>query len=43
MNTGDAGASEALPLAPTAIYEGPVVVLNILKGNHQKPNYLGIP
>jgi glutathione reductase (NADPH) len=40
---GDAAASEGLPLAPVASYEGLVVAANILKGNHQKPNYLGIP
>jgi glutathione reductase (NADPH) len=26
-----------------ASYEGLVVAANILKGNHQRPNYLGIP
>ena len=40
---GDAAASEGLPLAPVASYEGLVVAANLLKGNHQKPNYLGIP
>jgi glutathione reductase (NADPH) len=40
---GDAAASEGLPLAPVASYEGLVVAANILKGNHQRPNYLGIP
>jgi glutathione reductase (NADPH) len=40
---GDAAASGGLPLAPVASYEGLVVAANILKGNHQKPNYLGIP
>jgi glutathione reductase (NADPH) len=40
---GDAAASEGLSLAPVASYEGLVVAANILKGNHQKPNYLGIP
>jgi glutathione reductase (NADPH) len=40
---GDAAASGGLPLAPVASYEGQVVAANLLKGNHQKPNYLGIP
>ena len=40
---GDAAASGGLPLAPVASYEGLVVAANLLKGNHQKPNYLGIP
>jgi glutathione reductase (NADPH) len=40
---GDAAASGGLPLAPVASYEGQIVATNLLKGNHQKPNYLGIP
>jgi glutathione reductase (NADPH) len=40
---GDAAASGGLPLAPVASYEGLVVAANLLKGNHQKPNYFGIP
>jgi glutathione reductase (NADPH) len=40
---GDAAASGGLPLAPVASYEGMLVAANLLKGNHQKPNYLGIP
>lgn len=40
---GDAAASGGLPLAPVASYEGLVVAANLLKGNHQRPNYLGIP
>jgi glutathione reductase (NADPH) len=40
---GDAASSGGLPLAPVASYEGLVVAANLLKGNHQKPNYLGIP
>jgi glutathione reductase (NADPH) len=40
---GDAAASGGLPLASVASYEGLVVAANLLKGNHQKPNYLGIP
>jgi glutathione reductase (NADPH) len=39
---GDA-ASGGLPLAPVASYEGQIVAANIVKGNHQRPNYLGIP
>ena len=39
---GDA-ASGGLPLAPVASYEGQIVAANLLKGNHQRPNYLGIP
>jgi glutathione reductase (NADPH) len=40
---GDAAASGGLPLAPVASYEGQVVAANLVKGNHQTPNYLGIP
>jgi len=40
---GDAAASSGLPLAPVASYEGQIVAANLLKGNHQRPNYLGIP
>jgi glutathione reductase (NADPH) len=40
---GDAAASGGPPLAPVASYEGQIVAANLLKGNHQKPNYLGIP
>jgi glutathione reductase (NADPH) len=40
---GDAAASGGLPLTPVASYEGIVVAANLLKGNHQKPNYLGVP
>ncbi len=39
---GDA-ASGGLPLAPVASYEGQIVAANLLKGNHQRPNYVGIP
>jgi glutathione reductase (NADPH) len=38
---GDAAASGGLPLAPVASYEGQIVATNLLKGNHQRPNYLG--
>jgi glutathione reductase (NADPH) len=40
---GDAAASEGPPLTPVADYEGAIVASNLLKGNHQKPNYTGIP
>jgi glutathione reductase (NADPH) len=40
---GDAAASGGPPLAPVASYEGLIVAANLLKGNHQRPNYLGIP
>jgi glutathione reductase (NADPH) len=40
---GDAAATGGPPLAPVASYEGLIVAANLLKGNHQKPNYIGIP
>jgi len=40
---GDAAASGGLPLAPVASYEGQIAAANLLKGNHQRPNYIGIP
>ncbi len=40
---GDAAASGGPRLTPVASYEGIVVAANLLKGNHQKPNFLGIP
>ncbi len=40
---GDAAASGGPPLTPVAGYEGVIVAANLLKGNHQKPSYLGIP
>jgi len=40
---GDAAASGGPPLTPVASYEGITVAANLLKGNSQKPNYLGIP
>jgi glutathione reductase (NADPH) len=40
---GDAAASGGPPLAPVASYEGLVVAANLLRGNHQRPNYLGVP
>jgi glutathione reductase (NADPH) len=40
---GDAAASGGPLLTPVASYEGIIVAANLLKGNSQKPNYLGIP
>ncbi|MHB8412074.1 MAG: dihydrolipoyl dehydrogenase family protein [Candidatus Acidiferrales bacterium] len=40
---GDAAASGGQSLTPVASYDGIIVAANLLKGNHQKPNYLGIP
>jgi glutathione reductase (NADPH) len=40
---GDASASGGPQLAPVASYEGLIVAANLLKGNHQRPNYLGVP
>jgi glutathione reductase (NADPH) len=40
---GDAAASGGAPLAPVASYEGLIVAANLLRGNHQTANYLGVP
>ena len=40
---GDAAASGGPPLTPVADHDGAIVASNMLKGNHQKPNYTGIP
>jgi glutathione reductase (NADPH) len=40
---GDAAASGGAPLAPVASYEGQIVAANLLKGNHERANYLGVP
>ncbi len=40
---GDAAASGGPPLTPVADHDGAIVASNMLKGNHQKPNYMGIP
>jgi glutathione reductase (NADPH) len=40
---GDAAASGGPRLTPVASYEGIIVAANLLKGNSQKPNFLGIP
>lgn len=42
-SAGDAAASGGPPLTPVASYDGIIVAANLVKGNHQKPNYLGIP
>ncbi len=39
---GDAAASGGPRLTPVANYEGIIVAANLLKGNHQKPNFIGI-
>lgn len=40
---GDAAASGGLSLTPVAGLEGRIVAANLLKGNHTKANYLGVP
>jgi len=40
---GDAVASGGFPLTPVAGMQGGIVAANLLKGNHQTPNYTGIP
>ena len=40
---GDAVASGGPPLTPVASYDGMLAADNMLKGNHKKPNYAGIP
>src|SRR6266851_1843530 len=40
---GDAAATEGLPLTPVASMEGHVVASNLLKGNHLRPDYAGVP
>ncbi|MDZ4263367.1 MAG: NAD(P)/FAD-dependent oxidoreductase [Pseudomonadota bacterium] len=39
---GDAALSGP-PLTPVAAHDAKVVAANILDGNHQKPNYIGVP
>lgn len=39
---GDAAMSGP-PLTPVASHDAKVAAANMLKGNHQKPNYLGVP
>ena len=40
---GDAVASGGPQLTPVATYDGEIVATNLLKGNHLKPNYKGVP
>jgi len=41
---GDVAAASGGPqLTPVAIYDGQIVASNLLKGNHLKPNYKGVP
>jgi len=40
---GDAAATGGPPLTPVANYDGTIVAANLVKGNQQKPNYVGIP
>ena len=40
---GDAVASGGPQLTPVATYDGEIVAANLLKGNHLKPNYNGVP
>jgi glutathione reductase (NADPH) len=40
---GDAAASGGPPLTPVASYDGMTVAANLLKGNQEQPNYMGIP
>ena len=40
---GDAAATEGPRLTPVAAYDGMIAAANLLKGNRQKPDYLGVP
>jgi glutathione reductase (NADPH) len=40
---GDVAASGGPPLSPVSSYAGRLVAANLLKGNHQTTNYLGVP
>jgi len=40
---GDAAATGGPPLTPVASMEGRVVAANLLEGNHDKPDYTGVP
>jgi glutathione reductase (NADPH) len=41
---GDVAAGSRGPqLTPVAVYDGKIVASNLLKGNHLKPNYIGVP
>ena len=37
------GGSGGPQLTPIATYDGKIVASNLLKGNHLKPNYIGVP
>lgn len=40
---GDAADTPGAPLTPVAVFEGKVAASNMLKGNHTKPDYQGVP
>jgi glutathione reductase (NADPH) len=40
---GDAVASGGFPLTPVASMQGEIVAKNLLQGNHDRPDYTGIP
>lgn len=40
---GDAADTQGAPLTPVAVFEGKVAASNMLKGNHAKPDYTGVP
>lgn len=40
---GDAADTKGAPLTPIAVFEGKVAASNMLKGNHAKPDYEGVP
>ncbi len=40
---GDVAATAGPPLTPVAGLEGAVVASNLLKGNHDRPDYTGVP
>jgi glutathione reductase (NADPH) len=40
---GDVVGTGGPQLTPVAIYDGKIVASNLLKGNHIKPNYIGVP
>jgi glutathione reductase (NADPH) len=40
---GDAADTKGLPLTPVAVFEGKVAASNMMRGNHIKPDYSGVP
>ncbi|WP_416877317.1 dihydrolipoyl dehydrogenase family protein [Litorimonas sp.] len=40
---GDAADTKGLPLTPVAVFEGKVAASNMMRGNHIKPDYNGVP